>query len=217
MARTVVSKKDIASMRKEASELLNPPQAIPEDWDLLTSSEDEVEGKGKEASEFFEPPQAIPEDLDLLTASEKEVGGKAQEEDSDKTMIMPSAAFSEPESYKPEPVTLEPDKYSERLLKYIPAEVIALYLTLDAIVRSTEQIPILFYWGIFVFGIAATYLYLWRVEKVNKKAQLVISVGAFIVWVFTLGGPFTHLSWYDPIFGGILLPMYTFMIAIVEA
>jgi hypothetical protein len=33
-------------------------------------------------------------------------------------------------------VPLEADTYTSRLLKYIPAEVIALYLTLDAIIRS---------------------------------------------------------------------------------
>jgi hypothetical protein len=109
------------------------------------------------------------------------------------------------------------DNYTSRLLKYIPAEVVALYVTLDAIIRSSEDISIWIYWAVFIFGILGTYLYLWRVEKVTKQIQLLISAGAFIVWVFAIGGPFAHLAWYQPIYGGLLLPVYTFLVAIIEA
>lgn len=70
---------------------------------------------------------------------------------------------------------------------------------------------------IFVFGLIATYLYLWRVEKVKKQTQLHISAVAYCVWVFAIGGPFVHLAWYDPVYGGLLLPAYTFLIAVIEA
>ena len=120
-------------------------------------------------------------------------------------------------SFPPIKTSLFEDNYTSRLLKYIPAEVIALYITLDAIIRSAEDISILIYWFVFLFGMIGTYLYLWRVAKVSKKIQLLISVGAFVVWVFAIGGPFTTLSWYEPIYGGLLLPMYTFVTAIIEA
>jgi len=110
-----------------------------------------------------------------------------------------------------------PDKFTSRLLKYIPTEVIALYLTLDALIRSSDQVPLGVHWLAFLFGIMGTFLYLWRVEKVTKTLQLVISAVAYCVWVFALGGPFVHLSWYQPIYGGLLLPVYTFLIPIIEA
>lgn len=110
-----------------------------------------------------------------------------------------------------------PDTYTSRLIKYIPAEVIALYLTLDTLIRSKGELHLAMYWGVFLFGIVATYLYLWRVQKVNKQLQLLISVIAYCVWVFAIGGPFVHLSWYDPLYAGLLLPSYTFLISIVEA
>jgi hypothetical protein len=111
----------------------------------------------------------------------------------------------------------EVDKYTSRLLKYIPAEVLVLYLTLDAIIRSSGKISLAGYWAIFILGIFGTYLYLWRVERVQKQLQLLISVGAYCIWVFTLGGPFVHLAWYDPIYGSLALPIYTFFIPIIEA
>ena len=112
---------------------------------------------------------------------------------------------------------MEPDKYTSRLLKYIPAEIIALYLTFDAIIRSVQHIQLYIYWIIFGFCLIGTYLYLWRIEKVKKQTQLVLSVVAYCVWVFALGGPFIYLSWYNPVYGGLLLPAYTFIVAIIEA
>ncbi|HEX5055641.1 MAG TPA: hypothetical protein VFX02_04000 [Gammaproteobacteria bacterium] len=110
-----------------------------------------------------------------------------------------------------------PDSYTDRLLKYVPAEVVALFITLDALVRSSSEIPTFIYWAIFLFCTAATYLYLWRVAKVRKHCQLAISTVAFVVWVFALGGPFTHFDWYSPIYGGLLLPIFTFAVALYEA
>ena len=129
----------------------------------------------------------------------------------------PPVLFSLDVARTPTSPSLSPDTYTDRLLKYIPAEVIALYLTLDAIVRSSQEIPYTIHWGIFIFGVIATYLYLWRVFKINKQLQLTVSVGAFTVCVFAIGGPFVQLGWYLPVYGGLLLPMYTFLTAIIEA
>ena len=115
-----------------------------------------------------------------------------------------------------------PDDYKTRLLKYIPAEVIALYLTLDGLLRPTVAHPIpatkiFIYWLVFAFGLLVTPIYLWRVQNVRKNAQLGISTVAFAVWVYALGGPFQLMHNYDPLYGSILLPTYTFLIAIFEA
>jgi hypothetical protein len=118
-------------------------------------------------------------------------------------------------------VPSKPDDYVTKLLKYIPVEVIALYITLEALVRSsggTQQPELQLYWFIFAFGIVVTPLYLWRIQKVHKVSQLSISTAAFLVWVFAMGGPhFNELGWYESIYGAMLLPIYTFLIPIIEA
>jgi len=111
---------------------------------------------------------------------------------------------------------VKPDDYKQRLLKYIPTEVVALYLTLDVLVRSSGEKGAALFWCIFAFGVLATPLYLWRVGGVAKRSQLAISTVAFVVWILAIGGPFTHLGWYKPLYGGILLPMYTFLIPVFE-
>lgn len=115
------------------------------------------------------------------------------------------------------PADVHPDTYLTRLMKYLPGEVVALYIALDAILRSVQQTSVALHWTVFVLCVAATYWYLWRVAKVSKQTQLAISVAAFCVWVFALGGPFEYLAWYEPHHGALLLPVYTFFIATIEA
>jgi hypothetical protein len=108
------------------------------------------------------------------------------------------------------------DDYKSKLLKFIPAEVVALYLTLDGVIKAAgSQLPLPQnenLWLVFWVLLIATPLYLWRVTYVTKWLQLVISTLSFAIWVFTLGGPFTGLGWYKPVEGALLLPLYTFFV-----
>jgi hypothetical protein len=109
------------------------------------------------------------------------------------------------------------DDYKDRLLKYIPAEVIALYMFLEGIIKSAGDPSPVIHWAIFFVGVVGTYLYLLRIMKVGKQLQLVISVVAFCVWVLALGGPFVQLGWYKPVYGTLILPIYTFFVPMIEA
>jgi hypothetical protein len=110
------------------------------------------------------------------------------------------------------------DRYQDRLIKYIPADVIAVYLAIAGILKTaTAHVPIhVLQWVVFLILVPGTWLYLWRVAKVSKWQQIVISVIAYVVWVFSLGGPFTQFAWYDAVYGAILLPLYTFLVPIFE-
>lgn len=111
-----------------------------------------------------------------------------------------------------------PDDYVDRLLKYIPAESVALYLTLQGIILSGAEGPSLdqWLWIIFAIGLVGTPMYLWRVVKVGKKGQLVVSTAAFGVWVFALGGAFASMSWYEPFIGSLALVVFTFFVPLIS-
>lgn len=113
--------------------------------------------------------------------------------------------------------TPEVDDYISKLLKYIPAEAVAVYLMLDGILRSLGDCRSVegWFWAALGVGLVGTPLYLWRLAKVTKKVQLFISTIAFAVWVFSLGGPFacTFASWYKPFYGTIVLVIYTFLVS----
>jgi hypothetical protein len=114
--------------------------------------------------------------------------------------------------------TEKADDYLTRLLKYIPAESVALWIALYGIVTgASSEIPIdIVTWLIFIALAILTPLYLWRIAKVTSEMQIAISTLAFVVWVFALGGPFALYTWYNPIYGALLLPIFTFAIPIVQ-
>ena len=115
--------------------------------------------------------------------------------------------------------TVTRDGYFDRLFKYIPAELVAGYIFVLGVVNKlsdANEIGI-FQWLLFIIFCILTPLYLWRVQKVLKVQQHIISILSFIVWVFALGGPFTLCAWYDPVYGAILLPVFTLVVAIIEA
>jgi len=121
----------------------------------------------------------------------------------------------------PEPLApLLPDQYKDRLLKYIPADVVAIYLTLHGLVPALpDPAPKkILYWIIFFVILAITIPWQRRVAKIGKWAQVWIGFGAFIVWAITLGDPFTHenISWYYTAYGAMILALYTFLIPLFE-
>ncbi|MCR9279462.1 MAG: hypothetical protein NXH85_16010 [Pseudomonadaceae bacterium] len=125
-----------------------------------------------------------------------------------------------------------PDDYTDRLVKLIPAEVVAFYLFAVSSLESaanaqsvqsfllTAQCPGDVHsisnsvatgvpWLVMLFSIFATYFYLKYPLKVKDSRQLLITTGAFCVWAFSLGFPFTQFAWYTEAYGGILLAAYT--------
>jgi hypothetical protein len=111
----------------------------------------------------------------------------------------------------------KPDGYTATLIKLIPSEVVAIFVTLDSIIRSNGKLAPLVYWIIFLILMIATYFYMRRITQVGglqpRRSQAVIASISFLVWVFAIGGPFTYakLDWYDPVYGAIGLPLYTFL------
>lgn len=107
------------------------------------------------------------------------------------------------------------DSYNDRVLKYIPAEVVTLYLSVDALVRSKQDSPVLS-WGLFAFGLLATVLYLRFSAGVTKPLQIAVSAAAFCVWAISIGSPSTYIAGYDPIYGAIALPIFTFLAGLIK-
>ena len=113
---------------------------------------------------------------------------------------------------------VEADKYLDRLFKYIPAEIVAAYVfTLGVMSRlqHPSALPAV-QWIVFGIFCFLTWIYLRYVQKVRKPLQLLISVISYIIWVFSIGGPFTFFGWYDQAYGEILLPVFTLLAGVIE-
>mgnify|MGYP005851882159 CR=1 FL=1 len=102
------------------------------------------------------------------------------------------------------------DGYSDVLLKLIPAEVIGVYLAMQSILSNAQEISRFTPLVVFLFGVFATYFYLRFTLKVAHTRQILLSVGAFCVWAYSMSSP-EQLSWYNGTYAGLLLVAYTFI------
>jgi hypothetical protein len=114
------------------------------------------------------------------------------------------------------------DNYFDRIIKYIPADVIGAWIATVGIVSSfaasdTPKDTIL--WVAFAIGIIFTAIWTWKQTTVQGEpvavTQIIISIGAFIVLVFALGEPFAGLSWYDPGYGSLSLIFYALFVGMI--
>lgn len=100
----------------------------------------------------------------------------------------------------------ELDSYKEKLLKLIPAEIVAAFLTLKGLLDAAKQVPGIetVQWVVFIGLLIFTPLIYWKGYGVRDLKQHITTSVAFIVWVFTVGGPFDQF-FLDS--SGALLPM----------
>lgn len=119
--------------------------------------------------------------------------------------------------FRPEP-SPSPDfpemgrAYFGRLIKMIPAEVLALYVAL-APLAAKEHIALQLTIPIVCLGLVVLSRTLGtRRAKDNVKIDpwtVVISSVAFVIWVYALGGPFAALNIYNAVLACILVTVYT--------
>ena len=115
-----------------------------------------------------------------------------------------------------------PDTYRDRLLKYIPSEIVAIYLALLGLLKTAnpQTTPIVnVQWIIFFIMLAVTIPWQRKIVKIEKWQQVAIGTVAFAFWAISLGQPFdtSWKDWYQPVFGTMAMMLYTFLIPLFEA
>jgi hypothetical protein len=114
-------------------------------------------------------------------------------------------------------VNQEPEGALGRLVKYIPAEIVALYLAVSGPIPKADVTTL--WW---VFGLCAiiTPFYLLFATKDKIKGflwvQVILGTIAFPVWVFAIGGPFLSLPWYKGYIASVVLTFVTFAFARIK-
>ncbi|QKQ77501.1 hypothetical protein [Nostoc sp. TCL240-02] len=113
------------------------------------------------------------------------------------------------------------DSYFEKLIKYVPTEIVGGWIATTGLIKGAINIPInTILWILLVIFTGLTALYILKQTSEPKKPlalkQTGISTIAFIVWVFALGEPFDSLSFYNPVYGSILLILYNLTIPLIN-
>lgn len=103
--------------------------------------------------------------------------------------------------------------YLERVAQLIPAEVVAAHLGVQGLVYSQITIRDL------AIEISAGVLlvllpfYLWR-SGVTKVKQIALTMGSFVAWVLAVSLPVHQRSGLDPIWGSVVLILWSIVAAV---
>ena len=136
--------------------------------------------------------------------------GRAQVEPED---IQVTPLPRQPEQQSAQTTTVKADAYFDRVLKNIPADVIAAWLLMSNLIEGNDRGNSLIFW--IVFAVFIIIVFFWTKKQTDQRGeppawtQIVVSTTAFVVWVFALGGPFQQLDFYDSFYGSLLLIIYT--------
>jgi hypothetical protein len=116
------------------------------------------------------------------------------------------------------------ESYFEKLLRNIPADIVAGWTALQGIIVDQAGNSPTIQW--IVFGVLAAltpfYVCFMKTEPpglaLNKAFPCFSSLLSFTVWVFALGGPFLAQwpTWYQPYYGSITLILTTLLLPVLE-
>ena len=100
--------------------------------------------------------------------------------------------------------------YKSKLLKLIPSEIVAAYVVIEGIIPDERK-----YIGTLVVSmilLALVPLYLRNIYRVRRLGQNIFVMIAFVVWIYSLGGPFKYWNIWEAWIGSSLLILYTLAI-----
>ena len=110
-------------------------------------------------------------------------------------------------------ITPESD-YRDKLLKLIPGEVVAAYITIDGIIPSDDLRARWVSLAVSLVLLAAVPLYLTKTLEVVNVRQIWFTMISFLIWLYSLGGPFklwaehTKIDFHVPFIGSYMFTGY---------
>ena len=117
---------------------------------------------------------------------------------------------------QPDPVS-GPDRvrsYFERVMKMVPTEVVTLYLAGMTLIPEKETVVQIVWASLGLAGVFLARFFGTRESERNKPVDwvvLVLSCVAYLIWVYSLGGPFKSLGIFLPYVAGLMILLWTFI------
>jgi hypothetical protein len=108
-------------------------------------------------------------------------------------------------------------EYLERLLKMIPAEIVGLYTIGAGLIPSDAVIGSVIWTGVCLVLLIIVRVYGTGDPKEGKPPQPVpvgIAAIAFLIWMYSIGGPFAKLGIDVPWIGSLGVLVWSFVIPI---
>jgi hypothetical protein len=107
------------------------------------------------------------------------------------------------------------DGFFDRLIKYIPSDVVAGWIVAKNLISSYQSAPPQTLWICFVAGLALTVVVVRYTPKGPPPTwfQVGISVVAFAIWTWALGDPLASTIPHSSLFSSLTLIGYTILVA----
>jgi len=120
--------------------------------------------------------------------------------------------------------------FQDKVVKLIPTEIVGAYMVLNGIIGlpatpavaltrfpsapqvSDETLKVYLVQAVFAILLVLTPFYLAKVAKVTNRRQLAATTVSFVIWAYTLGGPFVVWGLYYPIVASVLLVIWSLVI-----
>jgi hypothetical protein len=111
--------------------------------------------------------------------------------------------------------------FANKLVKLVPTEIVGAYMVLAGMLGyaygttpAAQQMPdpelkAILIQVVFFSLLVLTPLYLWRIGRVSHLVQLVVTTISYVIWVYTLGGPFVVWGLYHSVIGSVVLVLWS--------
>ncbi|WP_037077776.1 hypothetical protein [Rhizobium sp. CCGE 510] len=110
------------------------------------------------------------------------------------------------------PPSVKPDQALARLVKFIPAEALSLYMALAGIAATAQPAENqALYWLTFLLFVTAIFnaLYLYIIWNVRRGSQIFVSTISLIVYAVATNGPLVQQLKFPPIGSTLALTLVT--------
>jgi len=102
--------------------------------------------------------------------------------------------------------------YQSRLLKLIPSEIVAAYLAITGFIPEDYPYAKVLLTLITLALLVMIPFYLNKFQGVRGPFQIAFTSLSFVIWVYSLGGPFKYWGIYEAVIGSSFLVLWTLLI-----
>jgi len=107
------------------------------------------------------------------------------------------------------------NNYQSRLLKLIPSEIIAAYLVIIGFIPPGYEHSKILLTIVTAILLIMVPFYLISFMAVKGPLQIIFTSLSFLVWVYSMGGPFVYYGIHEAVIGSALLVLWTLLIPLV--